>query len=533
MKKRKVGFLFNIITICLAVVAIAVGVYSLQKSSLNISGSLGFTAHSVNARIDAYMYGYATTANGIPLTESEKVRLTETNGLLIHDKATSYSLKLGATNGSGNATRYFSNLGASGKMEDIVVEIIVSNTSGGTSTPKNILANVDFANCIPSSALTDKIRIDCDRSAAVLETTNGKTQETFTFKISLLPNSDGTYTNSALTSPSNNVSLKMNLEETTYKQSQVRTDAIAIKKFTPEYVNNLRTTLNNLKLQYGPNNFLKYNDTVKCYAERYPYYVEMGHVGNDYIKWLVVGTKGASDTDAVTTLVDADKTALSQGLLLNKTYVMLSEKVLYSESTTNYGISFQNKYEFKGPSYLNEYGYSSQDYATSNIRAYLNGETVQRDSKKNTDKTKYIADGASVNLLTTYNLTSDPLYAKIQERTLTSLYTNIGAAAGTIWSSSDSRTEENLQPTTLDKLWLLSETEMNEVFKFAEDLVNSSYRASAVTTVYGTVSGRSSWWLRSFSQYQVFVGSYMDHCGSYHNGGTYDSSFGSRPAFLF
>ncbi len=344
MKKRKVGFLFNIITICLAVVAIAVGVYSLQKSSLNISGSLGFTAHAVNARIDAYMYGYATTANGIPLTESEKVRLTSANGLLIQDTLTNYNLNLGATNGSGSATRYFSNLGASGKMEDIVVEITISNTSGGTSTPKNILANVDFANCIPSSALTGKIRIDCDRSAAVLETTNSKNQATFTFKISLLPNSDGSYSNSALTTPSNNVNLKMNLEETTYTQSQVRTDAIAIKKFTDTEVSLIKSGLS--------------ITTNESYADLYPYYVEMGHVGNDYVKWLVVGTKGASDTDAVTALVDDDKTALSQGLLLNKTYVMLSEKVLYAESTTNYGISFQNKYTNSSP-YLNDYGYSA------------------------------------------------------------------------------------------------------------------------------------------------------------------------------
>ena len=511
MKKRKVGFLFNIITICLAVVAIAVGVYSLQKSSLNISGSLGFTAHAVNARIDAYMYGYATTANGIPLTESEKVRLTSANGLLIQDTLTNYNLNLGATNGSGSATRYFSNLGASGKMEDIVVEITISNTSGGTSTPKNILANVDFANCIPSSALTGKIRIDCDRSAAVLETTNSKNQATFTFKISLLPNSDGSYSNSALTTPSNNVNLKMNLEETTYTQSQVCTDAIAIKKFTDTEVSLIKSGLS--------------ITTNESYADLYPYYVEMGHVGNDYVKWLVVGTKGASDTDAVTALVDDDKTALSQGLLLNKTYVMLSEKVLYAESTTNYGISFQNKYTNSSP-YLNDYGYSAQDYATSNIRAYLNGEIVQRSSKQNTDKTKNVVDGASVNLLTTYNLTSDPLYAKIQGRTLTSLYTNIGTPNGTIWSSSDSRTEENLQPTSQDKLWLLSETE-------ASTIIFKSDNNRKTTVVGGSASSRTSWWLRSpYSSSASSVRSVK-----YNGGLSYTVAFndyiGSRAAFLF
>lgn len=509
MKKRKVGFLFNIITICLAVVAIAVGVYSLQKSSLNISGSLGFTAHAVNARIDAYMYGYATEVNGMPLTESEKVRLTSANGLLIQDNLTDYELNLGATNGSGSATRYFSNLGASGIMEDIVVEIIVSNTSGGTSTPKNILANVDFANCIPSSALTGKIRIDCDRSAAVLETTNGKTQATFTFKISLLPNSNGSYGNSALTTPSNNVNLKMNLEETTYTQSQVRTDAIAIKKFTDPEVSSIKSGLS-----------ITTNDS---YADLYPYYVEMGHVGNDYVKWLVVGTKGASDTAAVTALVDADKTALSQGLLLNKTYVMLSEKVLYSESTTNYGISFQNEYTNGDPA-LNNYGYSIHDYATSNIRNYLKGADVNCSAKGGSGS--YTPDGTRVNLLTTYNLTSDPLYAKIQGRTLTSLYANMGETEGKIWSSSDSRTEENLQPTSQDKLWLLSETE-------ASTIIFKSDNNRKTTMVGGSASSLTDWWLRSpkFSPTSFVCCVFRDGLCDHELAPS--TQFGSRAAFLF
>lgn len=489
MKKRKVGFLFNIITICLAVVAIAVGVYSLQKSSLNISGSLGFTAHAVNARIDAYMYGYATTANGIPLTESEKVRLTSANGLLIQDTLTNYNLNLGATNGSGSATRYFSNLGASGKMEDIVVEIIVSNTSGGTSAPKNILANVDFASCIPSSALTGKIRIDCDRSAAVLETTNGKTQATFTFRISLLPDSNGSYGDSALTTPSNNVNLKMNLEQTTYTQTDVKTDAIAIKKFTTAEITAINSGLSTS------------NDS---YADRYPYYVEMGHVGNEYVKWLVVGTIA---NDSVTALTATDENPLKQGIMLkNKTYVMLSEKVLYSESTTYYGIPFQNEYTNSGE-YLNKSGYySAQDYATSNIRAYLNGETVKRSSKYNAGK--YIADGASVNLLEKYNLESDSLYAKIQGRTLTSLYTNIGTPKGKIWTSSDSRTEENLKPNSQDKLWLLSETEMGAIF------TSDNNRK---TTVVGS-SYAAKWWLRSLNA------NYSDSVSIVYNGKRYDNT---------
>ena len=519
MKKRKVGFLFNIITICLAVVAIAVGVYSLQKSSLNISGSLGFTAHAVNARIDAYMYGYATEVNGIPLTESEKVRLTSANGLLIQDTLTNYNLNLGATNGSGSATRYFSNLGASGKMEDIVVEITVSNTSSGTSTPKNILANVDFANCIHSSALTGKIRIDCDRSAAVLETTNGKTQATFTFKISLLPNTEGSYGDSTLTTPSNNVDLRMNLEETTYTQSQVRTDAIAIKKFTATEVSSIKSTLS-----------ITTNDS---YADIYPYYIEMGERENQgKIKWLIIGTRtiDSDNNETYAALTTEDKTAFSKGLMLNKTYVMLSEKVLYTESTDNYGISFQNAFADSSsttPAYKNTNNdYSAQDYATSNVRSYLKGNTVQRASSYASGV--YSPSGTQVNLMTTYNLADDKMYNKIQGRTLTSLYSNIGTfnSSAIKWSSDYSGTDENLKGTTSDKLWLLSESEVTDLLGTTSSLLKTS-------TYGGTASRLASWWLRSPYSSRANYVRYVTYNGSLLNDSADHVDHGSRAAFLF
>lgn len=411
MKKRKISFLLNICTICLAVVAIVIGVYSLQQAKLTVNGSLGFVAHNVNARVDAYMYGYSESAGGAPITEKQKVRLTPENGLLIHDQTTNYSLNLGATDGTGSQTRYFSNLGTSGKMEDIVVEITISNTSAGTANPFKILANVDFANCVsPVEALKDKIVVDCDKSGAVLETTSGKTQTTFTFKISLKQNSTGTYGDTALTSPSaNNVQLQMNLEQTTtYTQSQLKTEDVAVKTFTSTEVSEIN------------------NGASESYATKFPYYVEMGERDNNgKVKWLIIGVSGADDT--LTALTTEDTTAFSKGLMLNKTYVMLSEKVLYTESIENFGMSFQNAYSNSStttPAYKNtKNDYSAQDYATSTIRCYLKGNTVQRACTL--ANSVYSPSGTEVNLMTTYNLENDKMYNKIQERTLTNLYSDI------------------------------------------------------------------------------------------------------------
>ena len=517
MKKRKISFLLNICTICLAVVAIVIGVYSLQQAKLTVNGSLGFVAHNVNARVDAYMYGYSVSANGAPITAEQKVRLTPQNGLLIHDQTTNYSLNLGATDGTGSQTRYFSNLGTSGKMEDIVVEITISNTSAGTTSPFNILANVDFANCVsPVTALKDKIVVDCDKSGAVLETTSGKTQTTFTFKISLKQNSTGTYGDTALTSPSaNNVQLQMNLEQTTtYTQSQLKTEEVAVKVFTTEEKNKIKSDLN---ITSGD-----------CYATKFPYYVEMGERDNNgKVKWLIIGVSGA---DGLTALLEEDTTAFSKGLMLNKTYVMLSEKVLYTESIENFGISFQNAFADSSsttPAYKNTNNdYSAQDYATSNVRSYLKGNTVQRASSYASGV--YSTSGTQVNLMTTYNLADDKMYNKIQGRTLTSLYSNIGTfnSSAIKWSSDYSGTDENLKGTTSDKLWLLSESEVTDLLGTTSSLLKTS-------TYGGTASSRASWWLRSPYSSRANYVRYVTSNGSLLNDSADHGNLGSRAAFLF
>ena len=528
MKKRKISFLLNICTICLAVVAIVIGVYSLQQAKLTVNGSLGFVAHNVNARVDAYMYGYSVSTNGAPITAEQKVRLTPQNGLLIHDQKTNYSLNLGATDGTGSQTRYFSNLGTSGKMEDIVVEITISNTSVGTTSPFNILANVDFANCVsPVAALKDKIVVDCDKSGAVLETTSGKTQTTFTFKISLKQNTDGTYGDTALTSPSaNNVQLQMNLEQTTtYTQSQLKGIAVIIKEFTTEEKKSIKTGLGSLTA--GPKTY-EYTDTILCYAERFPYYVEMGEYNSTKLRWLIVGTSASDGT--ITTLSDDDRTAFSKGLMLNKTYVMLSEKILLTD--TDQSMPFQNQYT-NSEEYLNDYGYSAQDYATSNIRQYLIGNTVKNGVTSSNGK--YAASGTDVNIMTKYNLNNDSMYEEIQARSLTSLYNESAISGSTkdmliVPTSKENYTAVNDTP---DKLWLLSQTEMTKIFN--ADYVSGngqgpnvymSSRTGVINTSYSTY-----WWLRS--PYSSNVYSVRSVNGQLGAPNASSNTQGVRPAFLF
>ena len=512
MKKRKFNLLLNIATLCLCVAAIAFGVYSAKNASLNVSGTVGFNAHNVKAKVEAWISGFATTADGAPVTGKEQI--TADGGLLLDGADASFNL--GATKGSSDtATRYFSDLGTSGNPEDIVVEIKITSMT----TAFNVLASVDFANSkATTDALKDIIKVDCDRSAAVLGTTAGTTEATFTFTISLLPNDNGSYGDASLTSPSaSNIQIMMNLEKTDLTQTQIKSDAVAVKEFTTTEIDKIKSGLN---ITAGD-----------CYANKFPYYIEMGERENQgKIKWLIIGTRtiDSDNNETYAALTTEDKTAFSKGLMLNKTYVMLSEKVLYTESIDNKGISFQNNYDDSASPYLNNSGYSAQDYATSNVRNYLKGaENVYRGYKSGTtfepDTT-----GKKINLLSDYNLTNDPMYSKIQGRTLTSLYSDIGefASGAKKWSSDYSGTNNNLKITAIDKLWLLSFAEFNTLLGTNTSIV--------CTNVYGTTSA-ISWWLRTPSSenahhvYFSVAGSII----SYSYNTVINDRTGVRPAFLF
>ena len=515
MKKKKFNLLLNIATLCLCVAAIAFGVYSAKNASLNVSGTVGFTAHNVKAKVEAWISGFSATADGAPVTGKEQI--TADGGLLLDGKDASFNL--GATKGSSDtATRYFSDLGTSGNPEDIVVEIKITSMT----TAFNVLVSVDFANSkATADALKDIIKVDCDRSAAVLGTTAGTTEVTFTFTISLLPNPDGSYGDASLTSPSaSNIQIMMNLEKTDLTQTQIKSDAVAVKEFTTPEIDKIKSGLN---ITAGD-----------CYANKFPYYIEMGERENQgKIKWLIIGTRtiDSDNNETYAALTTEDKTAFSKGLMLNKTYVMLSEKVLYTESTTEYGISFQNAYandDTTSPAYKNTNSdYSAQDYATSNVRSYLNGNTVQKNSLYTKTIDVYSPSGASVNLLNAYNLTNDPLYAKIQGRTLTNLYSDIGefASGAKKWSSDYSGADENLKGTTSDKLWLLSESEVNTLLGTKEFLMTSTYG--------GTASSAAGWWLRSPCSSDAFSVRGVYNSGSLFTDDAKYADYGSRAAFLF
>ena len=110
MKKRKISFLLNICTICLAVVAIVIGVYSLKQAKLNIGGLVGFKAHNLEFTATGTIKGHSNNINGEPITTEETLS-NGSDGLPV----------------LGN--RFFSDLVSSGKPGTIIVTIKITNNS--------------------------------------------------------------------------------------------------------------------------------------------------------------------------------------------------------------------------------------------------------------------------------------------------------------------------------------------------------------------------------------------------------------------
>ena len=439
MKKKKFNLLLNIATLCLCVAAIAFGVYSAKNASLNVTGTIGFNAHNVEYDVVGWIYGHAGSDGkpvAEPTSEDNKVLLTKTEGVLT----------LGA--------REFSDLGDSGNPETINVVLQITNNSAF-----NIIVKADLTN---SKSTDNKVTISAPISTIILGNTNDDKTGTIQFALSISADTQKVELD-------NSVSLKVDLEKTEYKATSVE-----VKMFTTEETKAINTGLN----------------VTESYATKFPYYVEMGERDNKgKLKWLIIGVSGADGT--LTALTTEDTTAFSKGLMLNKTYVMLSEKVLYTESVSvpDFSIVFQNAISGDGsssPAFKNKNSvYSAQDYATSNVRSYLNGNTVQKGSSSSADEVAF-PSGASVNLLSAYNLTDDPMYAKIQGRTLISLYVGLDAEKNSkaiIWSDNTT-----LPGTTKDKLWLLSTSEV-------KTLLGTTSRK---TSTYGdTASSGAAWWLRS------------------------------------
>ncbi|MDY2696085.1 MAG: BspA family leucine-rich repeat surface protein [Eubacteriales bacterium] len=94
MKKRKFNILLNIAVLCMCVCAIAIGVYSAKTASLNVSGTIGFTAHNCKVRVLGKITGAVDENNNAldpATTQALKYQESEDTGKLIDGTADTWS----------------------------------------------------------------------------------------------------------------------------------------------------------------------------------------------------------------------------------------------------------------------------------------------------------------------------------------------------------------------------------------------------------------------------------------------------------
>lgn len=148
MKKQRLLFIFNIVTICLSLCAIFIGVYSIKNAQLSITGTIGFKAFSeanVICKVSNATYNNQTyntlyiTSNGIS-TQSGVIKLSKDSQPLDFSQLS------------------FSQDSTTKKILPLIFTFEITNTSSETIVADLDFSNLELAN-VKATAKTDMLQI--------------------------------------------------------------------------------------------------------------------------------------------------------------------------------------------------------------------------------------------------------------------------------------------------------------------------------------------------------------------------------------
>ena len=332
--KRKFSMFLNIAMLCLCVCAIAFGVYSAKTASLNVSGTVGFTAHNCNVDVKVSILGDSVAEDGKTAAEFGTPRTQE--------NVKEYTEEIAGANKSLALEKfYFCDMT---ENENPINPITITFTFTNKS---------DFmVNASVTSATADGVNIAKDKHAVVLMDQNAdvanKTQE-ITFTLTL-----GSNTQSFAEAKSLNISIKL-------------------EKYNA-------TTLAKLN---NANNFFWNNNSTNTRS-----YVTMGQVSSTNTKalrWYIFAAGNSdSNMNAITTNLD------NNGYLPKGTYWFISEYVLDSKkfqaanTSSKYQTSDIKAYldgTGSGTSFAATYGITAQDAVYSQITARTLEDAADAENK--------------------------------------------------------------------------------------------------------------------------------------------------------
>ena len=180
MKKRKFNLLLQIATLCLCVAAIAFGVYSAKTASLNVSGTIGFTAHNCKVRVLGKITG-AVDASNTAITNN-----TSTATINYTDSSNTSQGKLieGTVDTWDFGKIYFDDLNTEG--DAIATDIVFTFTLTNESTAYDVIATLNVNNLPSSIKPTVTFNTDSNNSGVECELKKSGTPVTITLTLSLL-----------------------------------------------------------------------------------------------------------------------------------------------------------------------------------------------------------------------------------------------------------------------------------------------------------------------------------------------------------
>ena len=300
------------------------------------------------------------------------------------------------------------------------------------------------------------------------------------------------------------------------------------------YVNNNTgspTTISGLQVSFEEKTSLIQADTTNNY-----WYVEMGTVmgetESEYIRWKYIASvddRTGSDVATKYSTFDANTAPTGEGYFYLETNVLTA---IGRDGTNNMiEVSFNNDYTNSGSYYHNLHGWTNviaNDYATSNVRQYINGNDSYDSYSGNSSCTP---SGRLSNMYDDLNIdtANNIIYNQIITRSLGELYQDNSGGSSSATSPTDVDFPDlsgadagyQYQKTDEDAFWLLS---YYEVY----NLVGSS--SSDKVWLSDSVS---SYWLRSPTWFGSSGAYFVSESGYVNNTTVRSSTYAARAAFKF
>ena len=182
--KNKLRFWLNIVTICLCVCAIAIGVYSATTAKITAGGKIAFSAHNCKVEVTGYIYGHGVKdgidhADGLPVAPEDAEYLTDNNAPITIEGGVNTTTESTISIGE----RWFTDMESTdGKPANIVIGITVKNIT---------IYDITVTTTLDKQSVTlpdEQVTISCPTTSAELSKDE---TITFVYTLELTPLSSG------------------------------------------------------------------------------------------------------------------------------------------------------------------------------------------------------------------------------------------------------------------------------------------------------------------------------------------------------